>query len=231
MDEPTVQPDAPLDKREHLLVFLHTMTDTPLTWQDQVGALPDGWRPLTPWVRGLKPTDTESFDLQSAADALSTIPLEHGVDKLAVLGDGLGAAVALRAAADSPDMIGGLILVNPLLGPPPGFGMQKTALKMTSRSRLAAQNIDKDRLMATLEMVGSLDLGEAPEQVHCPVLVIAPEGLPRSAAAHLATFTERLRVAHTVHLPGNPPLHHTNPEAFMEAVQTFLKVVEDERLA
>lgn len=217
---------------EHILAFLHDMADTPLTWQDQVGSLPEGWRPLTPWLRGMKPTDSDAFDLQAAADALSTIPLEHGVERFALCGDGLGAAVALRAAADSPEVVSGVILSRPLVAPPAGsIKMQKASLKMTPRSRLAAQNLDKDRLMATLDMLATLDIGQAPEDIHCPVLLLLPEGLPRAAAEQMDQFAERLRVSSTVTIPGGVPSHRANPEAFNEAVRTFLGLLDGERLA
>jgi len=217
------QPDQPEVSRrpDKILVFLHDMADTPLTWQDQVGALPEGWRPLTPWLRGMKPIDKEDFDLQAAADALSVIPLEHGVESFAICGVGLGAAVALRCAADSPQMVSGLVLVNPLVAPPGAIlKMQKAALRMTPRSRLAAQNLDKDHLLAAMDMLATLDLGDAPEQVDCPTLVISSTAQPATGklAAELAA---RMRSAGTLALPGLPQ-HQADPQAFNGAIVDFL---------
>lgn len=223
--------DAPIDqpgarRPDRILVFLHDMADTPLTWQDQVGALPEGWRPLTPWLRGMKPIDKEDFDLQAAADALSVVPLEHGVESFAICGMGLGAAVALRAAADSPAMVSGLVLVNPLIAPPGAvLKMQKAALRMTPRSRLAAQNVDKDHLLAAMDMLATLDLGDALEHVDCPTLVVSSQAQPatQKQATELAA---RLSNASTVALPGFPQ-HQADPQAFNAAVGEFLRSLDE----
>lgn len=220
-------PDAPIDqpgarRPDRILVFLHDMADTPLTWQDQVGALPEGWRPLTPWLRGMKPIDKEDFDLQAAADALGVIPLEHGVESFAICGMGLGAAVALRAAADSPAMVSGLVLVNPLIAPPGAvLKMQKAALRMTPRSRLAAQNIDKDHLRAAMDVLATLDLDDALEHVDCPTLVVSSQAQP-ATQKHATELAGRLRNAGTVTLPGFPQ-HQADPQAFNAAVGEFLQ--------
>jgi pimeloyl-ACP methyl ester carboxylesterase len=220
--------ERPARRPDRILVFLHDMADTPLTWQDQVGALPEGWRPLTPWLRGMKPIDKQDFDLQAAADALSVIPLEHGVESFAICGAGLGAAVALRCAADSPGMISALVLVNPLIAPPgPVLKMQKAALKMTPRSRLAGQNVDKDHLLAAMDMLATLDLGEAPEQVECPTLVVSSASQP--ATRKLADeLVARMRMATATALPGFPQ-HQADPQAFNEAIATFLGMIPDDR--
>ena len=211
----------PRPEPEKILVFLHDMADTPLTWQDQVGALPEGWRPLTPWLRGMKPIDKVDFDLQAAADALSVIPLEHGVESFAICGVGLGAAVALRCAADSPAMISGLILVNPLIAPPGAvLKMQKAALRMTPRSRLAAQNVDKDHLLAAMDMLATLDLGDALAVVGCPTLVVSSQAQPATQKL-AADLVGRMLNASTVALPGFPQ-HQADPQAFNEMVAEFL---------
>lgn len=211
----------PRPEPEKILVFLHDMADTPLTWQDQVGALPEGWRPLTPWLRGMKPIDKVDFDLQAAADALSVIPLEHGVESFAICGVGLGAAVALRCAADSPAMISGLILVNPLIAPPGAvLKMQKAALRMTPRSRLAAQNVDKDHLLAAMDMLATLDLGDALAEVGCPTLVVSSQAQPATQKL-AADLVGRMLNASTVALPGFPQ-HQADPQAFNEMVGEFL---------
>ena len=216
----------PRPEPEKILVFLHDMADTPLTWQDQVGALPEGWRPLTPWLRGMKPIDKADFDLQAAADALSVIPLEHGVESFAICGVGLGAAVALRCAADSPAMVSGLILVNPLIAPPGAvLKMQKAALRMTPRSRLAAQNVDKDHLLAAMDMLATLDLGDALTEVDCPTLVVSSQAQPATQKL-AADLVGRMRNATMVALPGFPQ-HQADPQAFNAMVAEFLGSLDD----
>lgn len=211
---------------EKILVFLHDMAGTPLTWQDQVGALPEGWRPLTPWLRGMKPIDKVDFDLQAAADALSVIPLEHGVGSFAICGVGLGAAVALRCAADTPAMVSGLILVNPLIAPPGAvLKMQKAALRMTPRSRLAAQNVDKDHLLAAMDMLATLDLDDALTEVVCPTLVVSSQAQPATQKL-AADLVGRMRNATTAALPGFPP-HQADPQAFNAMVAEFLGGLDD----
>ncbi|QGF22548.1 alpha/beta fold hydrolase [Raineyella fluvialis] len=220
---PFDQPDAPVPPRpEDILVFLHDMADTPLTWQDQVGALPDGWRPLTPWLRGMKPIDKDVFDLQAAADALSVIPLEHGVESFAMVGMGLGATVALRCAADSPALVRGLVLVNPLVAPGGReLRRQRTALRLMPRGRLAAQNIDKDRLLAAMDMLATLDLGDAPEQVDCPVLVLYPEA-DRAAREVAEQLAGRLPQGTARAIAAGARPHQEDPEAFNAIIADFV---------
>ena len=59
------------DQPAGLLVFLHGLGDTPLSWQDQVVAMGAGWRPVTPWIAGTKPTDSGEFDLGAASEAVA----------------------------------------------------------------------------------------------------------------------------------------------------------------
>lgn len=223
---PFDQPGAAPSRPEKILVFLHDMADTPLTWQDQVGALPEGWRPLTPWLRGMKPIDKEVFDLQAAADALSVIPLEYGVESVAMVGVGLGGTVALRCAADSPAMVRGLVLVNPLVAPGGReLKRQRTALKLMPRGRLAAQNLDKDRLLAAMDMLATLDLGDAPEQVGCPVLILcADDRAARAAADELAA---RLPNATVRPVAGGPRPHQDDPQAFNDIIGEFVTSLDD----
>lgn len=207
---------------EQLVVYLHDMADNPLTWQDQVGHLPEGWRPLTPWLRGMKPTDHDDFDLQAAADALTVYPLEYGIESFVLVGEGLGGTVALRCAADSPGLIAGMVLVNPLIVPDKrALRMQRAALKMTPRGRLAAQNIDKDHLLSALDMLASLDLGDPTTEVDCPTLVLWGEGQPalRQPAEELARTLSHGSVRS---VPGTVRPHSEDPEAFNAVVAEFL---------
>ncbi|WOP18778.1 alpha/beta hydrolase [Raineyella sp. LH-20] len=222
---PFDQPEA-VSRPEKILVFLHDMADTPLTWQDQVGALPEGWRPLTPWLRGMKPIDKEVFDLQAAADALSVIPLEYGVESVALVGEGLGGTVALRCAADSPSMVRGLVLVNPLVAPGGReLRRQRTALRLVPRARLAAQNLDKDRLLAAMDMLATLDLGDATDHVTCPVLILhADDRASRHAAEELAS---RLPNATFRAVAGGPRPHQDDPQAFNDLVAEFVTSLDD----
>ncbi len=215
------------ERPQQIVVLLHDMSDSPLGWQDQVVALPPDWRPLTPWLRGMKPTDREDFDLQAAADALGVVPLEYGVDSFVICGVGLGATVALRCAADSPDMVRGLLLVTPLIAPPgPMLAMQRAALRMTPRSRLAARNVDKDRLLAAMDMLAGIDLDDAPEAVTCPSLIVSSSD-QRGGAEQARQLAGRMQRARTVPLAGLPP-QKADPQAFNTVLLDFLASLDEQ---
>ncbi|NYI69561.1 pimeloyl-ACP methyl ester carboxylesterase [Naumannella cuiyingiana] len=172
MSEPQPEPGA--QDAPRLLVFLHGLGETPLVWQDQVVAMAPGWQPLTPWIAGTKPTDSGAFDLGAAVDALARLPQLHGVQRISLCGRSLGAAVAIRLAADHPELVDRLVLVDPLLGLP-GWARasQRMAVKLMPRSRLADRNIDKDRLLAAIDALGRVDVTGRLGEVRAASLVLA----------------------------------------------------------
>ena len=51
-----------------LLALLHGLGQTPQSWQDQVTAMPAGFKAVAPWLKGTRPGRAEEFSVEGAAD-------------------------------------------------------------------------------------------------------------------------------------------------------------------
>lgn len=156
------------------LMFVHGLGGSPLTWENQVSKLPADLPAHAPWLRGLRPGGTESFDVQAAAgDLLMALQLE-GVGQAALVGHELGALVALQAAAQAPDVVSHLVLISGQAPPTKAaLRAQRFALSFVSRRRLADAGLSKERLREALGSGGMLDGLADPADVVAPTLVVA----------------------------------------------------------
>lgn len=204
------------------LVFLPTIGQLPTDWQDQVTAVPADWRCWVPWLRGLKPTDAGTFELDAAVADLARFLEQHGVRRTHLVGLGLGALVALRTAARHPDLVDRLVLVNGQVTPPRSvLRAQRTALRLTPRAVLRRQHVDKDRALAALAAMRDLDLHADLARVQSPTLVLA------GASDRAAVPASRLLAAGIPsvvrhELPGGERLNEDTPAEFNELVLGFL---------
>lgn len=178
------------------LVFLPALGQLPTDWQDQVAAVPTDWRCWVPWLRGLKPTDRGTFELDAAVGDLVSFLETHGVRRTHVVGLSLGALVAARLAAQHPELVDRLVLAGQYDAPSrTAVRAQRRALKLTPRRVLAGRHLDKDRLLAALEELERLDPAGDRERVQAP----------------------------TLDLPGPERMNQQDPQAFNEAVLDFLR--------
>lgn len=177
------------------LVFLPAMGQLPTDWQDQVTAVPPQWRCWVPWLRGMKPTDEVTFELDAAVADLAQFLEQHGVRRTHVVGLSLGAIVAARLAAQHPELVDRLVLAGQFEMPSrSAIRAQRTALRLTPRKALASRHVDKDRMLAALSELGRLD-----------------------PAGDRATIS-----APTLELPGDERMNERDPTAFNESVLGFL---------
>lgn len=155
------------------VMFLHGAGGSPLSWEEQVAKLPPGLPARAPWLRGLRPGSADSFSLADAsAEVLMTAQLE-GAPRVALVGHGLGAMVALQCAIDAPELVSHLVLVAGQTRPSKAaMTMQRWALKLVPARRLADRGVSKDKLVAALSDGGAFDAQGSLAALSCPVLVV-----------------------------------------------------------
>lgn len=157
-----------------LLVFLHGLGQTPQSWQDQITALPAGTRAVAPWLEGLRPGRPADFDLEKAADAVLAQLNRFGVDRAALTGSGLGAAVAIAAAGRSPDAVSHLVLSDPMPRTPRLAGaLQRLAVRAMPAGKLADAGLDRARMIELMKVASGIDVRRWLPAVTARTLVVA----------------------------------------------------------
>lgn len=176
--------------RRPFFVFAHDLGQTPLQWEDVIARMPTGVGAACPWLRGTRPGgERVAFTPSAAAAGLITALDENGAATGSLVGVGVGAALALRAAAAYPDRVDAVVAVSaPARASRRQLAAQRTAVRLMPRRSLAARNLDKDRL---LDALGGLvdDADQAPlDEVRCPVTLVvgAKDRAGRSIAGTLA---------------------------------------------
>lgn len=167
-----------------LVIFLHGLGHTPQMWQEQVTALPTGTKAVAPWLDGLRPGPVVDFDLTRAADSVLGQLNRFGVDQAALVGTGLGSAVAVAAAGRSPQAVSHLVLADPLprVGRMAG-GLQRMAVRAMPRAALAEAGLDRARMLTLMKTAAGLDLRRWLPKVEAPALVVAGSGNPPGVTA------------------------------------------------
>ena len=157
-----------------LLVFLHGLGQTPQSWQDQITALPAGTRAVAPWLEGLRPGRPADFDLEKAADAVLAQLNRFGVDRAALTGSGLGAAVAIAAAGRSPEAVSQLVLSDPMPRTPRLAGaLQRLAVRAMPAGKLADAGLDRARMIELMRVASGIDVRRWLPAVTARTLVVA----------------------------------------------------------
>lgn len=206
-----------------LLALLHGLGQTPQSWQDQVTAMPSGFKAVAPWLKGTRPGRDETFSVPGAADQVLALLNQHGVDEMALVGVSLGAVVALDAAIRAPDNVSHLVLAAGQVNPPKSvMRMQRLLFSMMPAKRLAAMGVEKRRFLQALDEAAAVDyrsrLGEV--RARTLVLVGAQDKANVPAAKDLAAGIPGARLEI---VPGaGPQLNTDAPTAFNELVWPFL---------
>ncbi|GGT17988.1 alpha/beta fold hydrolase [Nonomuraea spiralis] len=106
------------------VLFVHGNVSSGAFWRDSMAALPGGYRPLAPDLRGFGDTDPEPVDatrgLRDFSDDLIELAEALGLDGLHLVGWSLGGGVVLQLLRDRPALVRSVTLVNPIS--PYGFG-------------------------------------------------------------------------------------------------------------
>lgn len=211
-----------------LIVFLHSVGESPQTWQDQVAAMPPGTKAAAPWLHGLRPGRDERFSIEAAASDVWPLLPQFGTDAMDVVGSGLGAVVALHLAVESPEAVSRLVLSAGYVNPPPGvMRAQRIAASLVPRRRLAKAGIDKKRFVAALEAAASIDYRGSLKKVTADTLVLigSQDRVNRPSAEQLAAGIPQARLA--VIDGAGASIHTDAPRAFNEVVFDFLRPQEN----
>ena len=168
-----------------LLVFLHGLGQTPQIWQDQVTAMPAGTKAAAPWLDGLRPGPAVAFDLPRAADAVLGQLNRFGVEQMALVGTGLGAAVAIAAAGRSPSAVSHLVLTDILPRTPRLAGaLQRLTVRAMSSTKLAEVGLDRARMLALMKTAAGIDVRQWLPEVTAKTLLVGGSGnVPGATAA------------------------------------------------
>lgn len=205
-----------------LLVLLHGLGEWPTAWQPQLDALPPDWQITAPWLRGLKPTAKVPFELVAASSEIAGLPQQHGVERMHVVADGLGALVALHLAAEAPELVDRLVVSSPPMTPPKwALRMQGAALRLTSDRKLASKGLSKERILSANREVAELDLAGRLSAVTASTLVVAGES-DRTGLTAARLVASRVPDARLETLPGGATLHTSHPEQFNRLAVAFL---------
>ncbi len=173
--DPGPAPGAPGGR--HLLVFLHGVGSTPMSFSDQVAKLPPGIEASCPWLRGTRPGSKDvGFSLaDAAAEVVTSLELAGAsVSRPAWLcGVSAGAMVALAVAEQRPDLVEALVLVGGQVATPRALmRMQRRLMGLLPRSFYAGKGLDKRRTLAALDDLARVDLGEGLPRVAARTLVV-----------------------------------------------------------
>ena len=111
---------APGDLTRRVCVLLHAFPIGANLWEPQMRSVPDGWRLITPDLRGFGgSTELDSVTALSIGDyADDVIDLmdELGITRAAIGGASMGGYAALAFVQRAPERMDGLILANTRAG-------------------------------------------------------------------------------------------------------------------
>ena len=130
---------APKDPELRVVVLLHAFPIGANLWERQMGAIPKGWRLITPDLRGFGgSTELDSIAALSMADYADDVVdlLEELAIRRAVVGGcSMGGYATLALYQSNPEMFDGLILVNTRAGAdtPEGRANRRNMLALVDR--------------------------------------------------------------------------------------------------
>lgn len=206
-----------------LLALLHGLGQTPQSWQDQVTAMPAGFKAVAPWLRGLRPGRAQEFSVEGAADDVLALLNQHGVEQMSLVGVSLGAMVALDAAIRSPETVSHLVLAAGQVNPPRSVvRMQRLVFSMVPAKRLASMGVEKKRFLQALDQAATIDYRSRLGLVTARTLVIvgADDKANLTAARDLAAGIPGARLEVIPGVGHQPNVE--DPAAFNALVWPFL---------
>ena len=206
-----------------LLALLHGLGQTPQSWQDQVTAMPSGFKAVAPWLRGLRPGRAQEFSVEGAADDVLALLNQHGVEQMSLVGVSLGAMVALDAAVRSPGNVSHLVLAAGQVNPPRSvMRMQRLVFSMVPAKRLASMGVEKRRFLQALDQAATIDYRSRLGLVTARTLVIvgADDKANLTAARDLAAGIPGARLEVIPGVGHQPNVE--DPAAFNALVWPFL---------
>ena len=183
------------------LVFLHPWSGNRSFFADQVEHFSDRHRCVTVDLRGHGDSDAPEggYDLATQASDVAWLCGELGMTRAVVVGHSMGGIVAVHVAADHPDLVAGVVVLDSPLLPPAGFaelvpplleGMRSPAFRDVTRqfqgqfAGFAGDDARREALLdtlcageqrvkvATLEHIFGDDHEDAVRRTTAPVLYV-----------------------------------------------------------
>ncbi len=106
------------------VVFVHGNCASALHWEENMLALPEGFRGIAPDLRGYGWTEAAPIDatrgMRDWADDLDALMVALGIEQFHLVGHSMGGGVAMRYAIDHPEKVLSLTLADTVS--PYGFG-------------------------------------------------------------------------------------------------------------
>jgi pimeloyl-ACP methyl ester carboxylesterase len=114
------------------IVLVHGFLASHAAWDGAIGALTSRFRVIAPDLPGFgdsekPPPSRYAYGVSAFAETLVDLIAAEGVTRVAIVGQRLGATVALRTAIAYPDLVERLVLVSPELYPRPPSPWIRTA--------------------------------------------------------------------------------------------------------
>ena len=209
-----------------LLIFLHGPGQSPPVWQDVVGAINPEQPMVAPWLKGLKPTEHEGFNMDQAVEAVIDVMEVRGAEKADLVGYSLGGLVALKTALSYPEKIAHLVLIStPVVLSPKSIARQRMMVKLAPS--VLFKEVSKEHVLAALDALAKADLSVDYTKLTTPVLSVTAEGdaMGRASADLLANDAHAV----TRFLPGSDPdLLTTAPARLAQLISDFCADFLDE---
>lgn len=180
-----------------MVIFLADAGQLPTVWQPQVEALPPELPMAAPWLDGLRPGQGRRFEPASAAQGVSNVLTEQGIDRGYVVAHGFSTIVAALAAAQD-DRIAGLILIAPRVA------LSKRQLRgMKWMLRFWPKTVDRGTLITALEEFADIDLIGALQRIDAPAALIAIDR-DQPSQDGVGTYGKHLRLGTGTSVPAQP---------------------------
>jgi len=201
------------------MIFLHGPGQSPPAWQDVVGAINPEQPMVAPWLKGLKPTEHDGFNMDQAVESVIDVMETRGAEKADLVGYSLGGLVAIRTALSYPEKVAHVVLIStPAILNPKSIARQRMMVKLAPS--VLFKEISKEHVLAALDALSKADLDIDYASLTTPVLAIGAEG---DAMGH-ASMDLLANQAHAItrYLPGSDPnLLATEPARLAQLIADF----------
>lgn len=154
------------------IILLHSLTDTAEIWKDFAPLLSKNYRIITPDRRGVGKTEKSpsGYEIENLAKDVKGLIDSLKLEKVNLVGHSFGGNIAVTVAANSPDKINSLVLIeggfwekrkSPIISECPKPAENDCLISNTIKREMG--NYDAENFYLKLSMPTLLIMGEPPE--------------------------------------------------------------------